>query len=123
MSKKTYINGTESQNKKSATYFKRFAPRVNQKELRQDLAEWFETITCKPSTCFVTTVIQLPGTAGRQILPQEYKSIAQACMEGAYLLAEVIAEHGARNVTSTDFRNDRFFVTTDNGVKITMVIE
>ena len=43
-------------------------------------------------------------------------------MNCSRVLAEIIADCGARCIT-TDIRNDRFYVTTENNVKITMVLE
>ena len=102
----------------------RLASQFNQKDLRLDITEWFETFSMEEitSSSFILTVVQRPGAREQQMLPQEFKSLKAACMDSTKLLSEVIAECGARSI-STEIRNDRFFVTTDNNIKITMVLD
>ena len=102
----------------------KLASQVSQKDLRTDVADWIETVcgVDTSSSCFVLTVVQHPGSCERQVLPQEYKSLKSARMNCSRVLAEIIADCGARCIT-TDIRNDRFYVTTENNVKITMVLE
>ena len=102
----------------------RLASQFNQKDLRLDITEWFETFSMEEitSSSFILTVVQRPGAREQQMLPQEFKSLKAACMNSTKLLSEVIAECGARSI-STEIRNDRFLVTTDNHVKITMVLD
>ena len=102
----------------------KLATQVSQKDLRTDVADWIETFSGMDtsSSCFVLTVVQHPGSCERQVLPQEYKSLKSARMNCSRVLAEIIADCGARCIT-TDIRNDRFYVTTENNVKITMVLE
>ena len=111
---------------KSSKYNKmiqRLATQVNQKDLRMDVADWIETVSSEESTsCFILTVVQRPGAREQQVLPQEYKSLKAACMNSSRVLAEIISDCGARCIT-TDIRNDRFYVTTENNVRITMVLE
>lgn len=98
--------------------------RINQKDLRSDISEWIESVSNEglASTCFIITVIQRPGAKEQQILPQEYRSLAAACMDGSKTLVEILTDFGARSIT-TDIRNNRFVVTASNGVMITMVLE
>ena len=96
----------------------------SKKDLRLDVTEWIETFSRDDasSSCFILTVIQRPGARDQQMLPQEFKSLKAACMDSTKLLSEVITECGARSI-STEVRNDRFYVTTDNNVRITMVLD
>ena len=97
------------------------ACRVNQKDLRSDVAEWLEDIIeVENSSCMVLTVVQQGNQ--QQILPQEYKNMRSARYGSARLLAEVISEFGARCI-STEIRNDRLYVTLNNKVKITMTLD
>ena len=100
------------------------ASRYNQKELRAEISEWFETFSREDisSAYTVLTVVQYPGAMERRVLPQEFKNVSAACMDSSYLLSRVIADCGAFSIT-TEIRNDRFYVTTDNNVKITMVLD
>lgn len=97
---------------------------VSQKDLRTDVADWIETVSGvdTSSSCFVLTVVQRPGAREQQIFPQEYKSLNSARINCSRVLEEIIADCGARCIT-TDIRNDRFYVTTENNIKITMVVE
>ena len=97
---------------------------ISQKDLRLDLTDWLESSSnvTSNSSCFVITVVQRPGARDQQVFPQEYKNMKAACMDGSRLLADIIADCGAQCVTDTDIRNDRFYVTTENNVKITMVL-
>ena len=100
-----------------------FTTLVNRKELRLDISEWIETVSRDiSSSCFILTVVQRSGSSEQQVLPQEYKNTSVACVESTRLLAEVVEEYGARHIT-TEIRNDRFYVTTDNNVTITMVFD
>lgn len=124
--KSLFITGMHSHinvNKCNAM-IERLASQFNQKDLRLDITEWFETFSMEEITSsnFILTVVQRPGAREQQMLPQEFKSLKSACMDSTKLLSEVIAECGARSF-STEIRNDRFFVTTDNNVKITMVLD
>ena len=96
----------------------------SKKDLRLDVTEWIETFSRDDasSSCFILTVIQRPGAREQQMLPQEFKNLKAACMDSTKLLSEVITECGARSI-STEVRNDRFYVTTDNNVRITMVLD
>ena len=100
----------------------KLASQVNQRDLRMDISEWIESISRTDSSCFILTVVQRPGSREQQVLPQEYKSMKAACMNSSRYLAEIISDCGAKSITS-DIRNDRFYVTTENNVKITMVME
>lgn len=101
-----------------------FSTRVNLMDLRLDITEWIESVSVEgmTSSCFIITVIQRPGAKEQQILPQEYRSLAAACMDGSKTLVEILTDFGARSIT-TDIRNNRFVVTASNGVMITMVLE
>ncbi len=123
----TIKNFTPMSHLNSSKYNKmiqKLASQVSQKDLRTDVADWIETVSGvdTSSSCFVLTVVQHPGSCERQVLPQEYKSLKSARMNCSRVLAEIIADCGARCIT-TDIRNDRFYVTTENNVKITMVLE
>ena len=122
--KENTINGMRSRAEKIENMIQFYATQFNQKDLRLDITEWFETFSMEEitSSCFILTVVQRPGAREQQMLPQEFKSLKAACMDSTKLLSEVIAECGARSI-STEIRNDRFFVTTDNNVKITMVLD
>ena len=102
----------------------KLATQVSQKDLRTDIADWIETVSGidASASCFVLTVVQRPGAREQQIFPQEYKSVKSAKQNCTRVLAEIIADCGAQCAT-TDIRNDRFYVTTENNVKITMVLE
>lgn len=102
----------------------RLAANVNQKDLRIDITDWIETVSRDDasSPCFILTVVQRPGAQEQYVLPQEYKSMKSARMNCSSYLAEIIADCGAFSIT-TEIRNDRFYVTTDNNVKITMVLD
>lgn len=110
--------------KKAEMFLQKFTSQVSLKNLRLDLAEWFETASREDVTspCFITTVVQRPGAMGLQVLPQEYKSLSSARMDGSKLLAEILADYGVQSI-STDIRDDRFVVTGTNGVRVTMVID
>ncbi len=96
---------------------------INQMDLRSDIAEWIETSSREDiSFCSILTVVQRPGSLDWQLLPQEYKSQSAARVEGAQFLSKIILSCGGR-FFSSEIRNDRFYVTTDNNVKITMVFE
>lgn len=102
----------------------KLATQVSQKDLRTDIADWIETVSSADTTssCIVLTVVQHPGAREQQIFPQEYKNLKSARMNCSRVLAEIIADCGAQCAT-THIRNDRFYVTTENNVKITMVLE
>ena len=93
-------------------------------ELRADITEWYETLSVSEtsSPCIVMTVVQRLGSGEQQILPQEYKSLKAARMDSSRVLADVMADCGARDFTA-EIREDRLVVTTDNRYKITMVID
>ena len=116
---RSHINANKCNN-----MIQKLAAQVNQKDLRMDVADWIETVSSveTSSSCFILTVVQRPGSMEQQVLPQEYKSLKAACMDSSKFLAEIIADCDARYIT-TDIRNDRFYVTTENNVKITMVME
>lgn len=102
----------------------KLASQVNQKDLRMDVTDWIETVSNADasSSCFILTVVQRPGAREQQVFPQEYKSLKSACVSCSKVLAEIIEDCGASSITS-DIHNDRFYVTTENNVKITMIIE
>ena len=121
MSYSDYI-GTQSHFSKYNNLLQKYASQVNKKEIRLDVTEWIESSDRDDSSsCFILIVVQRPGAHEPQTLPQEYKSLASACVECPRLLTEVISEYGGRYI-STEIRNDRLYVTTDNNVKITMVL-
>ena len=93
-------------------------------ELRAEVAEWFETASINDTTSllYVLTVVQRPGNWGTRTLTQAYKYLSAAMVESTRLLAEVMADCGARSFTA-EIGDDRFVVTTDNRYKITLVIE
>ena len=115
---------SRSNNVKINNMIQKLAFQVNQKDLRLDVEDWFETISNEEtsSSCFVLTVVQRPGAREQQIFPQEYKSVKSAKQNCSRVLAEIIDDCGAQCAT-TDIRNNRFYVTTENNVKITMVLE
>ena len=118
------FNMTQAHYNKYNNILQGYASQINKKDLRLDISEWIESSSRydKSSSCFILTVVQRPGSREQQIIPQEYKNMSAACVESTRLLAEVMAEVGARRITS-EIHNDRFFVITDNDVKITMVID
>lgn len=119
------FNGmTQSHFNKYNNILQAYASQINKKELSLDISEWLETSSRydKSSSCFILMVVQRPESREQQIIPQEYKNMSAACVESTRLLAEVMAEVGARHITS-EIRNDRFFVITDNNVRITMVLD
>lgn len=118
------FNMTQAHYNKYNNILQAYASQINKKELRLDVSEWIESSSRydKSSSCFILTIVQRPGSREQQIIPQEYKNMSAACVESTRLLAEVMAEVGARRITS-EIRNNRFFVITDNDVKITMVID
>lgn len=123
--KNSNYNGMRSHinTNKCNNMIQKLASQVNQKDLRMDVTDWIETVSSVETTsCFILTVVQRQGAQEQQVFPQEYKSLKAACMNSSRVLAEIIADCGARCIT-TDIRNDRFYVTTENNVKITMVME
>lgn len=124
--KNTNYNGMRSHinSNKFNSIINKFATQVNQRDLREDISEWIETASSTDITasCFILTVVQRPGAREQQVLPQEYRSLKAACINSSRILAEIIADCGAHCIT-TDVRNERFYVTTENNVKITMVME
>ena len=120
------INGMRSRSNinKFNNIIDKLASQVIQKDLHDDISEWIETASRvdASSSCFILAVIQRPGAREQQVLPQEYKSLKSARMNCSRFLSEIITDCGARCIT-TDVRNDRFYVTTENNVKITMVLE
>lgn len=120
---KIFAETTQSHFTKYNTVIQKYASQVNKKEISIDVTEWIESSDRDDSSsCFIFTVVQRPGSLEPQTLPQEYKSLASACVECTRLLAEVISECGGRYI-STEIRNDRLYVTTDNNVKIMMVLD
>ena len=118
-----YNSMTQAHYNKYNNILQGFTTLINRKELRLDISEWIETVSRDiSSSCFILIVVQRPGSSEQQVLPQEYKNTSVACVESTRLLAEVMEEYGARHIT-TEIRNDRFFVITDNDVRITMVID
>ena len=115
---------TQSHYNKYNSILQAYASQINKKELSLDVSEWIETSSRydKSSSCFILMVVQRPESREQQIIPQEYKNMSAASVESTRLLAEVMAEVGARHITS-EIRNDRFFVITDNNVRITMVLD
>ena len=93
-------------------------------ELRSDVAEWFTTASLVDSSSelYVLTVVQRPGSWERRTITQEYKNPSAARVESTRLLAEVLADCGARSF-SVELGDDKFIVKTDNKFKITLVIE
>ena len=93
-------------------------------ELRDDVKEWFETASIEPITSelYVLTVVQRPVSRETRTITQEYKNLSVARVESTRLLAEVMADCGARSFTA-EIGDDRLVVTTDNRYKITLVIE
>lgn len=119
---KIFAEPTQSHYFKFNSRIQKYASQVNSKEIRLDVTEWIESSDREDSSAYlILTVVQRPAHEP-QTLPQEYKSLAAACVECTRLLAEVISECGGRYI-STEIRNDRLYVTTDNNVKITMVLD
>jgi hypothetical protein len=120
------INGMRSHANmnKYNNMIKKYATQVNQNDLHEDISEWMETFSSvdTSSSCFILTVVQRPDAQEQQVFPQEYKSMKAACINSTKVLSEIISDCGARCIT-TDIRNDRFYVTTENNFKITMVME
>ena len=102
----------------------RDAREMRRHELRADVAEWFTTASLVDSSSelYVLTVVQRPGSWERRTITQEYKNISVARVESTRLLAEVLADCGARSF-SVEIGDDKFTVTTDNRFKITLVLE
>ena len=117
------FNMTQAHYNKYNNILNGYASQINKKELRLDISEWIDTVRDDvSSSCFILTVVQRPGSSEQQILPQEYKNMSAACVESTRLIAEMMSEFGARQIT-TEIRNDRFFVTTENDLKITLVLD
>ena len=97
---------------------------INHNELRADITEWTETLSSMEhsSSCTIITVIQRSGTQEQLRLPQVYSSLGAARADCTKTLAEIMNEFGAKDYTA-DIRNGRLFITTDNRVKITMVLD
>ena len=115
--------GNQSQIHHYNNMITKYATQFSQRELRLDLAEWYENFSREDiSSSLVLTIVQHIGSPEQQVLPQEYKTASAACMSSTRLISEAIHEIGARSIT-TEIRNDRFYVTTDNHYQITLVID
>ncbi len=97
---------------------------INFKEIREDITEWTETLssTEHSSNCTIITVIQRSGSQEWQTLTQVYKNLGAARADCTKTLAEIMTEFGAKDYTA-EIRDGRLFITTDNRVKITMVLD
>ena len=115
---------SQSQADKFSRFTKSTTLSVSINEIRADMSEWTESLSSEvnSSSCTIITVMQQPGTQGQLRLPQVYRSLGAVRADCTKTLAEIMTEFGAKDYTA-EIRNGRLFVTTDNRVKITMVLD
>lgn len=105
-------------NKQIEGFYSQFYTR----DIRSDIAEWMRvTSNVEISSSFIFMAVQRPGK-GLQNLTIECKSKTATCFDCTGVISKVMKECGALDF-DTEILGDRIRFTTDNHVKITMVLQ
>ena len=92
------------------------------RDIRSDIAEWMRvTSSVEITSSFIFMAVQRPGK-GLQNLTIECKSKTATCLDCSSVISKVMKECGALDF-DTEILGDRIRFTTDNHVRITMVLQ
>ena len=105
-------------NKQIEGFYSQFYTR----DIRSDIAEWLRvTSNVELSSSLIFMAVQRPGK-GLQNLTIECKSKTATCFDCTGVISKVMKECGALDF-DTEILGDRIRFTTDNHVRITMVLQ